>query len=507
MQRSDFKFMFVYMNDRMRTNIPLNIAYLTAALKDAGLATCVFDTSFYKEHERIGEEKKKEDAGIFLPVDYESIGVKIKEGSLLEDLFAFIDREAPTVVGFSVFSQAKKENYHLAELIKARYPHILIIMGGVHVNIEPKVVLAFDFVDYVCLGEAEETIVEFSECLIAGKGVEKVRNIGYKRGGISFLNPVRPLIEMDELPYIDYESFATYHRYGPFRGKLLNMALVEATRTCPFGCTYCGNRIYKPHYDESDHVFKYRYKSPRRWVDEIKYYRDKYGVEFLNIVDGTYVAQNTKIFEELAPIYKKEVGLPFFCDATVHCINPRKVELLKEMGCVCINMGLETGSVEYRKKYLARSMTNEQTITAFNLVKNAGIEVRSYNIIGLPFQSRKDIFDTIELNRLCNVDSVSMSIFMPYEGTPLRDVCIEHGLYDPNNEILGDGTTPVIRNPHLSDEELMGLYNTFALYVRAPKSVYPQIEIAEGSTSEALQLRKQLMDKYLLPNDGDAGEE
>ena len=102
MRRNEFKFMFVFINDRMRTNIPLNIAYLTASLKAAGLAACVFDTSFYKEHERIGDEKKKEDAGIFMPVDYSSIGVEIKDTSLVDDLFAYIDKENPTVVGFSV---------------------------------------------------------------------------------------------------------------------------------------------------------------------------------------------------------------------------------------------------------------------------------------------------------------------------------------------------------------------------------------------------------------------
>ncbi|MDD2914600.1 MAG: radical SAM protein [Gallionella sp.] len=497
MQRKNFKFMFVFFNDRMRTNIPLNIAYLTASLKNAGFSTCVFDTSFYKEHERISDEKKKEEAGIFMPVDYSSIGMELKEGSLLDDLFAYIDNEAPSIIGFSVFSQAKQQNFRLAKLVKERYPHIPIIMGGVHVNIEPKTVLAFDFVDYICIGEGEEAVVELSERLNNGLSVEGIKNIGHKVDGQLHINPLRPLIEMDKLPYLDYESFAKVHQYGPYRGKLLKMALVEATRTCPFGCSYCGNRIYKPAYDESNHVFRYRHKSPKRWVEEIKFYKENYGVEFLNIADGTYVAQNTQIFEELAPIYKNEVGIPFFCDATVHCINPRKVELLKEMGCVCVNMGLETGSEEYRKKYLNRSMTNEKIIQAFNLVKDSGMEVRSYNIIGLPFQTRKDIFDTIELNRLCNVDSVSMSIFMPYEGTPLREVCIENGLLDPNIEITGDGTTPIITNPHLADEELLGLYNTFAIYVKAPKSVYPQIALAEGHSPESLQLRKKLMDDYL----------
>lgn len=497
MEKCDFKFMFVFLNDRMRTTIPLNISYLTAALKNAGFSTFVFDTSFYLEHERIHEEKKKEEAGIFKPVDYESIGVYLKTGSIVADLFKAIDDEKPNVVGFSVFSQARRLNFELAEKIKSRYPNLPIIMGGVHVNIEPGKVLSKDFVDYICLGEGEEAVVEFAECLRLEKSVEGVRNIGYKRNGENVINELRPLIVMDKLPYLDYESFSLHHQYGPFRGRLLRMALVEATRTCPYGCTYCGNRIYKPLYTESGQKFRYRHKSPRRWVDEIKYYKENYGVEFLNIVDGTYVAQNTAIFEELAPIYKKEVGLPFFCDATVSCINQRKVELLKEMGCVCVNMGLETGSEDYRKKYLDRAFSNEKTIRAFHMVKAAGMEARSYNIIGLPFQTRADILDTVELNRECNVDSVSMSIFMPYEGTPLREFCIQNGLIDPDVEITGDGTEPIIANPNLSNEELLGLYNTFAIYVKAPKELYPLIRQAEGNTPEALEIRKKLIADYL----------
>ncbi len=51
----DFKVMFVFVNDRMRTFIPLNIAYLSASLKESGFSTCLFDSSFYVEQERLGE--------------------------------------------------------------------------------------------------------------------------------------------------------------------------------------------------------------------------------------------------------------------------------------------------------------------------------------------------------------------------------------------------------------------------------------------------------------------
>jgi biotin synthase-like enzyme len=107
-------------------------------------------------------------------------------------------------------------------------------------------------------------------------------------------------------------------------------------------------------------------------------------------------------------------------------------------------------------------MTNKKIIEAFSIVKNAGIEVRSYNIIGLPFETKENIMETVNLNRVCEVDSVSLSIFIPYEGTVLRDVCIEHNLLDSKDEITGDGTTPVIYNPNLSNEELLELYNNFS---------------------------------------------
>ena len=142
------------------------------------------------------------------------------------------------------------------------------------------------------------------------------------------------------------------------------------------------------------------------------------------------------------------------------------------------------------------SMSNEQIIDAFMQCRDAGLDTRSYNIIGLPYQTRESIMDTVELNRQSEVGSLSLSIFMPYEGTPLRDLCIKEGLYDPDAPGAGDGdgTEPLISNPHLSDEELMGLYYTYALYVFLPKDMWPIIKLAEADTPDAVELRNKLVD-------------
>ena len=274
-------------------------------------------------------------------------------------------------------------------------------------------------------------------------------------------------------------------------GKLLTMGIVESSRTCPYHCAYCGNEIIKNQYKKSGHHLKYRHKSPEKFVGELKYFKDKYGLEFINIVDGTFVAQKVDVLEKLSDLYAKEIGLPFFCDATVHCLTPRKVAALKKMGCVCVNIGLECANEEYRYKYLDRTMTNEKIIDAFLMVREGGIDTRSYNIIGLPFETRQTIMDTIELNRQCKVGSISLSIFMPYEGTKLRQLCINEKLIPPDQEIIGDGTYPIIKNPYLSDDELLGLYNTFSLYIMLPKEDWPVIQKAENDPN----LREELIAK------------
>jgi radical SAM superfamily enzyme YgiQ (UPF0313 family) len=156
-------------------------------------------------------------------------------------------------------------------------------------------------------------------------------------------------------------------------------------------------------------------------------------------------------------------------------------------------MGMECGNEEYRRKYLDKNITDDKIVKAFLTARESGLETRSYNIIGLPFETRENIKETVELNRKCKVGSVSISIFMPYEGTKLRELCIEKNLVAPDQDIVGDGTYPIIHNPYLSNEEVMGLYNTFTLYVFAPRKLYPVIKLAEPETEFARQLRKELL--------------
>lgn len=490
------KVMFVFLNDRKRTLIPLNISLLKAMLDNNGFETKVFDTSFYPEHARFREEDKKEESGTFKKIDYKKIGVEVKKSDLVYDFLQEVNNWHPDLVAFSVHSTTFSLALKLASALKQKYANILTLFGGIHVSIEPENVIGQNAVDLICLGEGEEATLELCKNIKDGKAVNNVRNIWLKDNSGIIRNPLRPVIEMDSLPTPTWNGFDAMHHYAPFRGKLLKTALIEFSRTCPFNCGYCGNNILTNIYLKSGIKIKPRHKSPEKFVKELKYLKNNYGIEFVSIVDGTFLSFPISVFENLAELYRKEINLPFYIDTTVTTIDKERVRLLKKMGCICVNMGIECGNEQYRRKYLLKDFSDGAIIKAFRLVRQEGIEVRSYNIIGLPFETREDIFETIELNRICKADSVSLSIFVPYPGTYLREVCIENNLIDKNQEIVGDGTIPNIKSDFLSNSQLIGIYNTFLLYIKAPKIFFPLIKLCELNNWLFKKLRNCLLRIY-----------
>ena len=114
------------------------------------------------------------------------------------------------------------------------------------------------------------------------------------------------------------------------------------------------------------------------------------------------------------------------------------------------------------------------------------------SIIGFPFETRELIYDTITLNReLFKINKrirSNISIFTPFRGCELYDLCVSHNLlrqqaapYTSHTNITGGS---LIKFDSLTDEQLNGLFRTFNLYVYLPDEYTGRIRIAESFTPE-----------------------
>ena len=94
----------------------------------------------------------------------------------------------------------------LAEWIRETL-NIPLVCGGIHATIAAEEILETGLFDYVFLGECEDAFPEFVEKMNRDENIEHIRNMGFIANGKVKINPVRPLPDLQNLPFKDYDAF------------------------------------------------------------------------------------------------------------------------------------------------------------------------------------------------------------------------------------------------------------------------------------------------------------
>jgi len=150
---------------------------------------------------------------------------------------------------------------------------------------------------------------------------------------------------------------------------------------------------------------------------------------------------------------------------------------------------------------LNRKVTNEEIIEKFHLCHKYQIRVSAYNMIGIPFETRQHIFETIELNRQCNTSTSSVTFLEAYPKTAIYELAQRFGFIDKNYSARVQYMTPHLKSPYLTEDELQGLLKTFSMYIKLPKSLFPILRFCEQDTEEANRLLQEMVKLYVKPRD------
>jgi len=485
-----FKVLLIQANSPMDTLIPPNLATISACLKEEGIDVRLFDTTFYRTRDVTGDDARVETLQV-KETDFSEFGIEYNEGSMITD---FVHRYLlfnPNLIGLSAVSLTYPHGLRLLKSV--RDFGTPTIVGGVHATVCALEVIKEQCVDYVCVGEGEEALVELCKKLENGEDTTNIRNIWAKKNGKIIPNPVRPPIDINKLPFQDWSIFEKRRRYKPMGGKIRATMCCELARFCPMNCWYCTNEFYHKLYKNKN----YREKDIDNFINEVKYLKEKYDVKYLYISAESFLVTKKERFEEFIEKYKK-IGLPFWMETRPESVTDEKIKKLKSVGCESMNIGIESGDPELRVNLLNRRMTDKQIIDAVQIIKKHEIRIGANNIIGFPTETREQIFKTIELNRKANPDSIMIHPFNPYYGTKLYDMCVEKGYID-KNEHGGDYRIDyILKQEQMSKKELMGLYRTFAMYTKFPKDRWNEIKKAESNDAVFEKLSDEYRKEYLV---------
>jgi radical SAM superfamily enzyme YgiQ (UPF0313 family) len=270
-------------------------------------------------------------------------------------------------------------------------------------------------VDFVVRGEGEVTICELASHLAEGrKDYDTIDGLSYKHQGEIMQNRSRELInELDEIPYPRRDLMINYVSSSSFFKNLMG------SRGCPYNCSYCSSTQFWTR--------KMRYRSVSNIIGEIKHLKERYGVTELEFWDDSFTVNKKKTKELCEKIISEKLNISWWCNTRADLVDEEILKFMKAAGCTKINIGVETGSEE-TLSYLNRQLTFKDIMGASKLLAECSIDWDAYFIIGFPYETRESIEETRKLMYSLSATGVSFSVFNPYPGTELYNICRKEGL-------------------------------------------------------------------------------
>jgi anaerobic magnesium-protoporphyrin IX monomethyl ester cyclase len=340
----------------------------------------------------------------------------------------------PEMVGFTVYTAGFVDVMKIVRGLKKR-TRVPVLAGGPHVTCLPGMLPRE--VDVGCVGEGEQTLLELVELVLrtgglAPRDLEKIPGLVFWDGDERRTTPARPHIRpLDRIPYPDREILNIREFLKPsqilMNNEFLRGTTMLTSRGCPFRCAYC-------------HVSSVwgtpRYHSPGYVVDEMDLLVREYGVEAISIGDDLFAGNTRRIGEIIDGMERRGIlgRVRFQLDLRASMVNDGLIRMLKRMGVVKIDLGLESGSDRVLRTLKGKDVSAEINLEAVKTINRHGIGTYCCFMLGSPGETREDVEKTRDLIRKVLDSSpknfCQVSVTTPLPGTPLWDEAVRRGL-DP----------------------------------------------------------------------------
>jgi len=501
---NDFRVLFLYPNLMLQTMFPMALTYFASLLKERGYIVDIFDSTFYETEDVTSDEHRIANLQV-KPYDTEKHReILTPLAQMVPDLRAKVETFQPDLIAVSALEDTFALGIMMLDAVKDyKVPNVI---GGVFPTFAPVKVMAEDVVDMICVGEGEGAILDLCEALSTGQDHSKIPNLWVRgRDGKVVRNHMRGTINLDTLPIPDFTMFDPNRFFKPMKGKLLRMASVETARGCPYQCSFCNSPGQVQLYSGAGAGDFFRLKSVENVHTELLNLKDNHLVEYIHFPADTFLAMPDSHLNAFAEMYE-DIKLPFWCQTRSETLTTKRIRVLEKMGCLDMSVGIEHGNEEFRKNVVKRPYGNEELLKCFERLKDTSIRVSVNNIVGMPTETRELTWDTIKVNRQIQhvLYSANAFHFVPYHGTPMRDLALKLGYIDEDTKLTAITKDTVLNMPEYTREAIKGAVRTFTLYMRYPESEYPRIAIAEKLDDKGnamfVELQKEFIERYF---DGD----
>ena len=375
---------------KMQPYPPLATLYAGQALRNAGIDVAAFDSMLQDPEVHFATSVAQHRPQIVV---------------LYEDDFNFLSKMCLTRMRQSAWLMAAT----------ARAAGAITIVHGSDSTDNPELFLRNGF-DYVCCGEAEETLGHLCSTLLSSRDVSNCT-----------LNEIAGLVRLDTQGRVVHnnERLATNPRWSQIRLAARDLIDLEpyrrawvqahgvfstnlvSSRGCPYHCNWCAKPV-------SGNRFQLR--PPGDVAEEMRELKFRFGAQHLWFGDDIFGLDHRWLEEFAHEVVEKDAVVPFKIQSRANLMTKRTVRNLKASGCAEVWMGVESGSQAVLRA-MDKGLDVSAVRSARDLLRRAGIRACYFLQFGYPGEGWAELQQTITLVRETRPDDIGVSFSYPLPGT------------------------------------------------------------------------------------------
>ncbi|MGA2507801.1 MAG: radical SAM protein [Chitinispirillaceae bacterium] len=316
---------------------------------------------------------------------------------------AIMERQ-PKYVGISAMTFDFPLAILIAEKLKNHLRPPVVIFGGPHTSALPeKSLLETTAIDFILVGQAEESIVKLLQCLENNTGFSGVPGLYWRAANGTILHNTQAVefADLTSLPFPAWDFWPSQKAYP-----------VMTERGCPFRCVFCCHNMGRI------------MRSRPIWhvMEEIHWLKDKFGAEVIGFEDETFGLDKNRTSEllRLCSEFNKSKSLTFIAQTRADIVTKELVTLMKAAGFDWISIGIESGDDKILKN-TQKDITVRQIEESVRVARSAGLKLWPKFIIGLPGETHESALRTIRLAVRINPEKFGVAVIVAYPGCKIYE--------------------------------------------------------------------------------------
>ncbi|MBU0505664.1 MAG: radical SAM protein [bacterium] len=382
--------------------IPLGLSSLAACMTALGCETIIYNadnTPFISKNNeyRLSCSERYRNAS-----QYQKM-IQHTDHPIWKEIEKTISEVKPWLVGITVHSENVASANRVLSLVK-KYSHDTVtVCGGPHITLAETKNMKNELINYIVKGEGESAFAKLVNDLSLNKATNKV----YFE---------KQSLDLETLPLPNTKHVYKSEDY-PF---LFKKRMIACSRGCPGQCGFCSAPQLWGR--------KMRFRSVGHVMLELKEAINA-GADKIFFCDDTFVF-NRKYSQEICQAIKdSNLKFAWTCTTRANGLKSELLNQMKEVGCKSVHLGVETGSKRILKM-IKKKVSLEDVRKAVKLIKEAGIDVSVFMMMGFPTETDEEVQASMNLVKELDAEETLLHPLIPIIGTSVYDEARESGLLE-----------------------------------------------------------------------------